>query len=184
MILSMFTIFAHPVFATNAESVYDFTLKDIDGNSVSLSDYRGKVLLIVNTASKCGFTKQYADLVELQKAYKDQGLVVMGFPANNFRNQEPGSNQEIAAFCSRNYGVDFPMFSKVSVKGEDQHALFTYLTSAENSDFTGNIRWNFEKFVVGPDGKLQRRFRSMTNPNGKKVRAAVEEALADSNVQR
>src|SRR5690606_33215205 len=135
------------------------------------------VLLIVNTASKCGFTKQYADLVRLQKEYADKDVVVLGFPANNFRNQEPGSNAEIAEFCSATYGVDFPMFAKVSVAGEDQAPLFTYLTTAPNPDFTGKINWNFEKFLVDENGVLQRRFRSAVNPGSDDFRQALDEIL-------
>lgn len=177
MIMSLFALFASPAIASDATSIHEFTLNDIGGDSVSLDTYKGKTLLIVNTASKCGFTKQYAGLVKLQKEYKDKGLIVLGFPANNFGNQEPGTNREISQFCSGKYGVDFPMFSKLSVKGDDQHPLFAYLTSAKNPDFTGNIRWNFEKFVVGPDGKLLRRFRSPTKPTSKKMKAAIDSAL-------
>lgn len=176
--LSLFALFTTQTAAVAADSIHEFTVPDITGEDVDLSQYKGKVLLIVNTASKCGFTRQYADLVKLSEAYADKGVMILGFPANNFRNQEPGSNEEIAAFCSDKYGVAFPMFSKVSVKGEDQHELFAYLTMAENPDFTGNIRWNFEKFLIGPDGKVVRRFRSMTNPNGNKVRGAIDTLLA------
>jgi glutathione peroxidase len=179
MILSLFTLFAAvPTFAESSEkSVHEFTVQDITGEDVDLSAYKGKVLLIVNTASKCGFTKQYAQLVELQKTYKDKGVVVLGFPANNFGRQEPGTNAEIQTFCTRNYGVDFPMFSKVSVKGEDQVPLFAYLTTAENPDFTGGIRWNFEKFLVGPDGKLAHRFRSQVKPDDEKITKAIDALL-------
>ncbi len=177
--LSLFALFTTQTLTALADSVHEFTVEDITGEDVDLSQYKGKVLLIVNTASKCGFTRQYADLVKLSEAYADKDVVILGFPANNFKNQEPGSNEEIAAFCSSKYGVAFPMFSKVSVKGEDQHELFAYLTTAENPDFKGNIRWNFEKFVVGPDGKVARRFRSMTNPNGGKVRDAIDALLVE-----
>lgn len=177
--LSLFALFTTQTAAVAADSIHEFTVPDITGEDVDLSQYKGKVLLIVNTASKCGFTRQYADLVKLSEAYADKGVMILGFPANNFRNQEPGSNEEIAAFCSDKYGVAFPMFSKVSVKGEDQHELFAYLTMAENPDFTGNIRWNFEKFLIGPDGKVVRRFRSMANPNGNKVRGAIDALLAE-----
>ncbi len=179
VILMLFSaLFFHSNVVVAQESVHEFTVSSISGDPVELSSYEGKVLLIVNTASKCGFTKQYKDLVALQKAYADQGVVVIGFPANNFGRQEPGSNQEIHQFCRDTYGVDFPMMEKVSVKGEDQHPLFRYLTQTDNPDFKGNVRWNFEKFVVGKDGKLLRRFRSMTNPNGDKMRKALDEALA------
>lgn len=160
-----------------AKSVYDFTMKDIDGKEVKLNDYKGKVLLIVNVASKCGLTPQYKQLVSVYERYKDKGLVVIGFPANNFANQEPGTNSEIKSFCTTKYGVTFPMFSKISVKGADQDPLFKYLTSAGNSDFTGNIGWNFEKFLVGKDGTLIRRFKSLEVPDDEKIKKAIEEAL-------
>ncbi|WFB34907.1 glutathione peroxidase [Kiritimatiellota bacterium B12222] len=163
------------------KSVHDFKVVTIDGEAVNLAEYKGKVLLIVNTASKCGFTKQYADLVTLQKDYADKGVVVLGFPANNFGKQEPGSNAAIAEFCSATYGVDFPMFAKVSVKGADQDPLFTYLTQVENPDFTGDIRWNFEKFLVDQDGHLTRRFRSKANPSDTEIRGAIDVLLVEQN---
>lgn len=162
-------------------SVHEFTVNSIQGEEVNLSRFKGKVLLIVNTASKCGFTRQYADLVELQKTYADKEVVILGFPANNFAGQEPGSNQEIAEFCSTRFGVEFPMFSKVSVKGGDQHPLFLYLTTAENPDFKGDIRWNFEKFLVDADGVLQRRFRSKTKPTSEEVAGAIEVLLSQAS---
>jgi len=176
MTLISFFCAAGPAFS-DASSIHDFIVETIDGEKADLSRYEGKVVLIVNTASKCGFTKQYADLVKLQDAYADKPFVILGFPANNFGNQEPGSDQQIAEFCSTKFGVDFPMFSKVSVKGEDQHPLFAYLTSAENPDFTGNIKWNFEKFLVGPDGKVARRFRSGAKPGSEEITEAVDALL-------
>jgi len=167
-----------PFTSRAADSVHEFTVPSITGEDMDLSQYKGKVLLIVNTASKCGFTKQYAGLVEVQNAYADRGFVVLGFPANNFGGQEPGSNPQIREFCSATYGVDFPMFAKLSVKGADQSPLFRYLTTAENPDFTGNIRWNFEKILVGPDGKVVRRFRSRTKPDGDAVTSAIEALLS------
>lgn len=159
------------------KSVYDFKVKNIDGKEVKLSDYKGKVLLLVNVASKCGYTPQYKDLQALYEKYGEKGLVVMGFPANNFGKQEPGTNEEIKEFCTANYDVTFPMFSKVSVKGDDQHELFKYLTSLENPDFKGDINWNFEKFLIGKDGKLLHRFRSKPSPTGEEIVKAVEAAL-------
>lgn len=181
LMIALFSIFTAHLPAVAQESVHEFTVKAIDGTDVNLSQYKGNILLFVNTASKCGFTKQYADLVKLQEAYADKGVVVLGFPANNFGNQEPGSDGQIMEFCSSTYGVDFPMFSKVSVKGEDQSPLFAYLTTAENKDFTGDIRWNFEKFLVGPDGKLVNRFRSMAKPTGDKITAAIDALLTPSD---
>jgi len=144
-------------------SVYEFKLKNIDGQAFSLAQYKGKKVLVVNTASKCGFTPQYAELQKLAETYKDK-LVVVGFPANNFGQQEPGSASEIKTFCSARYGVTFPLSEKVSVKGDDICPLFKYLTEAPNPDFTGEIKWNFEKFLIDENGKLIHRFRSQTTP--------------------
>ncbi len=160
-----------------AKDVHDFKVADINGKEVDLSSYKGKVLLIVNVASKCGATPQYDPLQALYKKYADKGLVVLGFPANNFGGQEPGTNEEIAEFCSTKYSVDFPMFSKVSVKGDDKAPLFDYLTSAENPDKQGDIGWNFEKFLIGKDGKLIRRFATKTKPDDAAVIEAIEKAL-------
>ncbi|MBI1390220.1 MAG: redoxin domain-containing protein [bacterium] len=159
------------------KSIYEFTKDDIKGKPVKLEKYKGKVLLIVNVASKCGFTPQYKDLEALYEKYKDKGLVVMGFPANNFGGQEPGTNAEILEFCTSTFDVSFPMFSKVSVKGDDIDSLFAYLTKDENPDFTGEIKWNFEKFLIGKDGELLHRFRSKSAPMDEAVVKAVEEAL-------
>lgn len=133
-----------------ASSVYDFELTTIEGESKSLADYAGKALLMVNVASQCGLTPQYAELEEFYQQYKSKGLEILGFPANNFGGQEPGSESEIQQFCTTNYGVSFPMFSKISVKGDDQHALYTYLTETTKS---GEVQWNFQKFLIGTDGK-------------------------------
>jgi len=151
------------LFATAPSSVYDFKLKTIDGKDFGLAKYKGKKVLIVNTASKCGFTKQYADLEKLSEQYKGK-LVVVGFPANNFGGQEPGTNQDIKTFCKENFNVKFPMSGKVSVLGLDIDPLFQYLTTAPNPDFTGDIKWNFEKFLIDENGKLIHRFRSQTTP--------------------
>ena len=164
--------------STRAEdSVYEFKVKNIEGKEVDLSGYKGKVLLIVNVASKCGATPQYDPLQALYKKYEDKGLVVLGFPANNFGGQEPGTDTEIAEFCTSKYSVDFPMFSKVSVKGDDKAPLFSYLTSAENPDKQGDIGWNFEKFLIGKDGKLIRRFATKVDPTNADLVAAIETAL-------
>ena len=144
-------------------SVYDFKLKNIDGQDFSLAQYRGKKVLIVNTASKCGFTPQYAELQKLADLYKGK-VVVVGFPANNFGQQEPGTATEIKSFCQKNFGVTFPLSQKVSVKGDDIDPLFKYLTSAPNPDFTGEIKWNFEKFLIDENGNLIHRFRSQNHP--------------------
>jgi glutathione peroxidase len=164
--------------AENATSALDFTVKDIDGDDVPLSKYGGKVVLIVNVASKCGLTPQYEDLQSLHERYAEDGLAILGFPANNFLRQEPGTNEQIKQFCSAEYGVEFDMFSKVSVKGRDMCELYRYLTSKKsNPDFGGGIKWNFTKFLVGRDGKTTARFGPRTRPSDSKVISAVEEAL-------
>lgn len=158
--------------------LYNFTVTDIDGNDVTLSEYRGKVLLIVNVASRCGYTPQYEGLQKIFEEYREMGLLVLGFPANNFGNQEPGSDEEIKEFCSLNYGVSFPMFSKISVKGADIHPLYQYLTSEEsNPKFAGEISWNFNKFLVDPSGKIIARFESKDKPESDEVVQAIEKAL-------
>ncbi len=154
-------------------SVYDFSADTITGESQTLFAYEGKVLLIVNTASKCGFTRQYAGLQDLYEAYKDRGLIVLGFPANNFLGQEPGTNEQIAEFCSLNFGVTFPMFGKLSVKGGDIHPLFAWLTAQSGK----KVSWNFNKFLIGRDGQLIEHFGSRTAPDDKKLIAAIEAAL-------
>lgn len=148
---------------TAPSSIYDYKLKNIEGKDFKLSKYKGKKLLIVNTASKCGYTPQYAELQLLADKYKDK-LVVIGFPANNFNGQEPGSNTEIQEFCKKNFGVTFPLTEKVSVKGLDIAPIFQYLTTQENPDFTGDIKWNFEKFLIDENGKLIHRYRSNVKP--------------------
>jgi glutathione peroxidase len=158
----------------NATSVYDFKPLTIDGKSFDFSQYRGKKILIVNTASKCGYTPQYEQLEQLYKKYSDK-LVIIGFPANNFFWQEPGSNEEIDKFCKEKYDVTFPMMAKVSVKGRKIDPLFKWLTSQNNPDFTGSIKWNFEKFLIDENGRLIRRFRTKVNPLDKQVTEAIEE---------
>jgi glutathione peroxidase len=162
--MKLLTLICAMMFITSAPStVYNFKLKTIDGKDFSLAKYKGKKLLIVNTASKCGFTPQYAELQKLADQYKDK-VVVVGFPANNFGGQEPGTNSEVKEFCQKNFGVTFPLSSKVSVKGDDIDPLFKYLTAEPNPDFTGEIKWNFEKFLIDENGKLIHRYRSTTKP--------------------
>ena len=146
-----------------AQSIYDFKVKSLDGKVINLADYKGKKILIVNTASQCGYTTQYEGLEKLYGEKKSK-MVIIGFPANNFGGQEPGSNAEIATFCSKNYAVTFPMSAKVSVKGGDMDPLFKYLTTQKNADFTGDINWNFEKFLINEKGELIHRYRSGTKP--------------------
>lgn len=159
------------------DNVYKYELNSIDGKNISLEQFEGDVLLIVNTASECGFTGQYAGLQELHESYSEKGLKVLGFPANNFGGQEPGTDEEIAQFCELNFGVTFQLFSKISVKGEDQHPLFEHLTDAENPDFTGAIGWNFEKFLIDRNGNLLRRFNTRVAPNDESLIEAIELAL-------
>ncbi|KYD08911.1 MULTISPECIES: glutathione peroxidase [Heyndrickxia] len=145
--------------------IYQFSAQLINGEEKKMSDYKGKVLLIVNTASKCGFTKQFSQLQDLYQKYEKEGLVILGFPCNQFRNQDPGSNQEIAEFCSLNYNVSFPMFEKVDVNGEHAHPIFQYLTSqAPGMLGTKKIKWNFTKFLIDRQGKVVSRFGSATEP--------------------
>ncbi|MDB5003677.1 MAG: glutathione peroxidase [Mucilaginibacter sp.] len=161
--MKILAIFFALLFVSAPASVYDFKLKTIEGKDFSLAKYKGKKILVVNTASKCGFTPQYKELEQLAETYKDK-LVIVGFPANNFGGQEPGSDAEIKTFCSDLYKVTFPMSTKVSVKGDDIAPLFKYLTETENPDFTGEIKWNFEKFLLDENGKLIHRFRSKVTP--------------------
>lgn len=160
-----------------AGSIYDIALKDIDGNRSSLKPYQGKVLLIVNVASKCGFTPQYTALEAIYQKYKDQGLVVLGFPCNQFGQQEPGTDLEIKQFCTSKFDVTFPMFDKLEVNGPNRHPLYVLLAGAD-SPFPGNIGWNFTKFVIGRDGKILNRFASPVKPDSPEVTKAIETALA------
>lgn len=159
------------------ESIYDYEVNTIDGKNILLKQFEGEVLLIVNTASKCGYTPQYEGLQKLYDTYSEEGLTILGFPANNFGGQEPGTNEEIAQFCELNYGVNFPLFEKVSVKGDDIHPLFNELINTENPDFTGDISWNFEKFLIDRNGNLVRRFKSNVTPVSDEMIAAVESLL-------
>lgn len=160
------------------KSLFDFTMKDINGKETPLSDYKGKVVLVVNVASRCGFTPQYEGLEALYQKYKEKGFVVLGFPANNFLWQEPGTDAEIKTFCSTKYKVTFPLFSKISVKGKDQHPLYQWLTSKEaNPKFAGSISWNFNKFLIGPDGHVVARFGSREAPQSGDIEKAIESIL-------
>lgn len=161
-----------------ANNAYEFKMNAIDGKPADLATYRGKVALVVNVASKCGYTPQYDGLEALYRRFQTKGLVVLGFPANNFGSQEPGSNEEIAQFCKRTYDVSFPMFAKVSVKGSDQTPLYQYLTSAAaNPKTAGDVKWNFTKFLVGKDGKVLARFEPGVKPDAPELIQAIEAAL-------
>ncbi len=162
------------------KTVYDFTLNSIEGQTTPLASFKGKVVLLVNVASRCGFTPQYAGLEALYEKYKDRGFVIVGIPANNFGAQEPGSNQEIKTFCTSKYHVTFPMMAKVSVKGGDITPLYAFLTDkAANPKTGGEIGWNFTKFLIGPDGKVIARFDSEVEPDSKDLTSAIEKALAN-----
>ena len=164
--------------AAPAKSIYDFTLKSIDGQSVALKSYHGKVVLLVNVASKCGFTPQYAGLESLYEKYKDRGLVIVGIPANNFGSQEPGTNEEIKKFCSNKYNVTFPMMAKVSVLGADEAPLYTFLTDkAVNPKIGGDIKWNFTKFLFDRNGKPLERFEPAVAPDSPQMVSGIESAL-------
>lgn len=162
----------------NARSLYEINVMDIDGKNVNLSEYKNKVVMFVNTASECGYTPQYQGLQAIYDKYKDRGFVILGFPANNFGGQEPGSNEEIKEFCTLKYKVTFPMFAKLSVKGDDQHPLYKYLTSKEtNPEFAGDITWNFNKFLANEKGEIIARFSSKETPESKEVIKSIEDAL-------
>jgi glutathione peroxidase len=161
-------------------TIYDVPVRTLDGGPASLRDYEGKVLLIVNVASKCGLTPQYTGLEQLQEKFADRGFSVLGFPCNQFGGQEPGTPDEIATFCSASYGVTFPMFEKLDVNGDDRHPLYASLTPIADADgHTGDIRWNFEKFLVGRDGVPVSRFSPLTEPDSHELVAAIDKLLAD-----
>ncbi len=160
-----------------ASGIYNFTLPSIDGDPTPLSTYKGKVILLVNVASRCGFTPQYSKLEALYEKYKDQGLVILGFPANNFGSQEPGTNAEIKTFCSTKYNVTFPMFAKVSVKGDDTTPLYQFLTQKANPAVAGEIKWNFTKFLVDRNGHVVARFEPAVTPDAAEVVATIEKLL-------
>lgn len=162
--------------AAQTPMVYDFTLNDIDGNPVSLDQFRGKVLLLVNTASFCGNTPQYADLEKMYEQYREKGFEILAFPANNFGQQEPGTNEEIKTFCHTKYSLSFPLFSKISVKGNNKHPLYRYLT--EQSPFPGEVEWNFQKYLIDRSGKIIARYHHRTKPSAPEVIQDVERVLA------
>lgn len=164
--------------AAEPSGIYDLAFNDIQGTPRTLSDWKGQVLLIVNTASKCGFTPQFEDLEKLHTQYSGEGFTVLGFPSNDFLRQDPGTDEEIAEFCTLNYGVTFPMFSRISVKGRNIHPLYAYLTSRETNPLSaGRITWNFNKFLIARDGRILARFPSKTTPYDPELIAALEQAL-------
>ena len=175
LVFGVLLIMATSLFA--ASGIYGFTLNSIDGKPAPLADYKGKVVLMVNVASQCGYTPQYTALEAIYEKYKDQGFVILGFPANNFGAQEPGTNEEIKTFCTRKYSVTFPMYAKISVKGADQAPLYAYLTKETGAGMTGDIKWNFTKFLVDRNGNVVQRFESAVTPDSKEVTSAIEKQL-------
>ncbi len=164
-----------PTLAFSQSSFYDFKVKDINGNEFDFSQLKGKKVMVVNTASKCGFTPQYADLESLYQKYKKDNFVIIGFPANNFHNQEPGSNSEIKAFCTKNYGVTFPMMSKISVKGDDMNPVYKWLTSKkENGKMDSEVKWNFQKYLINEKGELVNVIYSKEKPDSPEIVAWIE----------
>ena len=174
--LTVFILMSSTITHASDQSLYDHPLKTIDGESTSLAEHKGKVILMVNVASRCGFTRQYKGLEELYSKYKDKGLVVCGFPCNQFGGQEPGSESEIKKFCSSKFGVTFPMYSKIEVNGPGRHPLYEAIIGADGP-LPGNVKWNFGKILVGKDGKPIDRFGSMTSPSSRKLIQVIEEAL-------
>ena len=160
---------------STTQTFYDFSALNMQGKEIKLSDYKGKIVLVVNTASKCGFTPQFADLEELYKKYSSRGFVVLGFPSNQFANQDPGSNDEILEFCQANYGVTFPMFEKIDVNGENAHPVYTYLKNSVPNAEPEKIKWNFTKFLIGKDGKTLKRYESRVKPAD--IEADIQELL-------
>ena len=159
-------------------TLHDIPVNTLAGEPSSLAEHRGRSVLVVNVASQCGLTPQYEGLVALHERYRDQGFAVVGFPCNQFGGQEPGSAEEIATFCSTNYGVSFPMFEKIDVNGEDRHPIYAHLVEVEDADgYSGDVRWNFEKFLVAPDGTVQR-FAPTVTPEDPVLVAAIEAALS------
>jgi len=171
------TLIAMTTIAAHAESIYDIKLKDIDGKDTTLAAYKGQAVLIVNVASKCGYTKQYTGLESIYEKYKGKGFAVLGFPCNQFNAQEPGTNEEIKQFCSSKYNVTFPLFDKIEVNGANRHPLYIAL-AGKDSAFPGDIKWNFNKFLIGKDGKIVKRFDSKVAPESEELTKAIEAALA------
>ena len=171
------SLIAMTAITTSAQSIYDIKLKDIDGKDTTLAAYKGKPVLIINVASKCGYTRQYAGLEATYQKYKTQGFAVLGFPCNQFGGQEPGTNEEIKQFCSSKYSITFPLFDKVEVNGANRHPLYVAL-AGKDSPFPGDIKWNFNKFLVGKDGKIVKRFESKVAPDSEGLTKAIEDVLA------
>lgn len=177
-ILTLVAIMACSICYTQSNSIHQFTMTSLTGEKIRLEDYKGKIVLIVNTASKCGLTPQYEELEKLYQQYKDKGFTILGFPANNFLKQEPGSNEEIAEFCKKNYGVSFPMFSKISVRGDDIHPLYAFLTNRElNGKVDGKIKWNFQKFLINQNGEVVASFSPKTLPFSEEIQSHINSLI-------
>jgi glutathione peroxidase len=175
--LGLLSILVAAVTAATGNSIYNYKINTLEGKSSSLGDYKGKVVLLVNVASKCGYTPQYKALEALQKKYEAKGFTVVGVPCNDFGSQEPGTSAEIRKFCTENYDVTFPLMEKIHVKGSEQHPLYARLTGPE-AEFPGDIKWNFSKFLIGRDGKVLKRFESPVKPDSAEMTHAIEAALA------
>lgn len=175
LLIGVLMTMASPLFA--GAGLYSFTLNSIDGKPAPLADYKGKVVLLVNVASQCGYTPQYSALEAIYEKYKAQGFVILGFPANNFGAQEPGTNEEIKTFCTRKYSVTFPMYAKISVKGADKAPLYSFLTEQTGPGINGEIKWNFTKFLVDRNGNVVQRFEPAVTPDSKDVTGAIEKLL-------
>ena len=175
ILIIMISIFGNKVTANYEKLAYDFKFKDLDGSQLSLSEYKGKIIIAVNVASQCGFTKQYDDMQDIWEKYQHKGIIVLGVPSNDFGNQEPGSNQEIKNFCEAKFGISFPMTEKVSVKGKSAHPF--YLWAKENHGKSAVPKWNFHKIIIGKDGKVADTFAPFTKPDSKKFIKSLETAL-------
>lgn len=163
------------ILINDSKSIHQFKVTDIEGKQFDFSSLKGKKIMIVNTASKCGYTPQYEQLEKIYQQYKDKNFVIIGFPANNFLSQEPGSNEEIATFCQKNYGVTFPMMSKISIKGKDQHPIYTFLTTKKYSGLEDNsVSWNFQKYLINKDGRLEKVVSPSTKPDAEEIIEWIE----------
>ena len=169
------SLFSTNVTATNEKLAYDFNFNDLDGSNLSLSEYKNKVIIVINVASQCGFTKQYEDMQKIWEKYQSRGVIILGVPSNDFGNQEPGSSQEIKNFCEAKFGINFPMTEKVSVKGENAHPFYKW--AKKNHGKSAVPKWNFHKIIIGKNGKIVDTFASITNPSSKKFVEALEKAL-------
>ena len=175
LLIVMMSLTENNLSADNNKVAYDFSFKNIDGTNLSLSNYKGKVLIVVNVASKCGFTSQYEDMQNIWEAYQTKGVVILGVPSNDFGGQEPGTNEDIKNFCETNFGINFPMTEKVSVKGSDAHAFYKW--AKESHGKSAVPKWNFHKIIIDKNGKINETFSSITNPSTKKFKKAIEKLI-------